>query len=245
MDFTTLGGFAAFAVLVFIGVATKQLTDSLLNLHGVLVVAGGTLVAMLVNTPRRYLTKALSEVLYIFKEGSESDLERMVPVLVGLAEQCRMRGLSAMKDIDPGVAGGFLSRAAAAALEYNDYQFVRQVLEQEINQGYDEINEVANIYRTMGVLAPMFGLIGTLMGIIGVLKELSNPETVGPAMAVAITSAFYGILFANMVCVPFAGKIRARALLEVKMRSMILDGVLEIMKGSMPMVVERRLQAYL
>jgi len=245
MDFTTLGGVAAFAVLIFVGIMTKQLSGSLLNLHGLLVVAGGTLVAMLVNTPRRYLSKALSEVFYIFKEGAESDLGRMVPVLVALAEQCRMRGLSAMKDADSRVAGGFLARASAAALEYNDYQFVRQVLEQEINQGYDEINEVANIYRTMGVLAPMFGLIGTLMGIIGVLKELSNPETVGPAMAVAITSAFYGILFANMVCVPIAGKIRARALLEVKMRSMILEGVLEIMKGSMPMVVERRLQSYL
>jgi chemotaxis protein MotA len=211
----------------------------------VLVVAGGTLVAMLINTPRRYLSKALSEILYIFKEGSESDLNGVVPVMTALAEQCRMRGLSAMKDSDARVAGGFLARASAAALEYNDYQFVRQVLEQEINQGFDDINEVANIYRTMGVLAPMFGLIGTLMGIIGVLKELSNPETVGPAMAVAITSAFYGILFANMVCVPIAGKIRARALMEVKMRSMILDGVLEIMKGSMPMVVERRLQSYL
>jgi chemotaxis protein MotA len=152
--------------------------------------------------------------------------------------------MSALKEADPKVAGGFLERAATAALEYSDSKFVRQVLEQEINQAFDDINEVANIYRTMGVLAPMFGLLGTLIGIIAVLKEISNPEAVGPAMAVAITSAFYGILFANIVCVPVAGKLRSRALAQIRIKSMVLEGIMEIMKGSLPMVVERRLQAY-
>ena len=91
----------------------------------------------------------------------------------------------------------------------------------------------------------MFGLLGTLIGIIGVLSDISNAERVGPAMAVAITSAFYGIFLANMVCVPVAGKIRSRIWMEVRMKAMILDGVLEIMKGSIPIVVERRLQSYM
>ena len=91
----------------------------------------------------------------------------------------------------------------------------------------------------------MCGLLGPFIGIIGVLKDLANPESVGPAMAVAITSAFYGIFFANMICVPIAGKMRAKVWLEVRMKAMILEGVLEIMKGSMPLVIERRLQSYL
>jgi len=163
---------------------------------------------------------------------------------VALAEQCRSLGLSALKDADPRHASGFLSRVASAALEYNDSNFVKHVIELEINQGADEMNEVANVYRTFGLLAPMFGLLGTLIGIIGVLKQVSDPDAVGPAMSVAITSAFYGILFANMVCVPISGKIRSRIWLQVKLKSMILEGVLEIMKGSIPMVVERRLQSY-
>ena len=137
------------------------------------------------------------------------------------------------------------SRAATAALEYNDSNFVRQVLEQEINQNVDDMNEVTNVYRTMGIMSPMFGLLGTLIGIVEVLKDLANPESVGPAMAVAITSAFYGILFANVVCVPIAGKMRAKVWMEVRMKSMILEGILEIMKGSVPLVVERRLQSFL
>jgi len=245
MDITTVLGIAGAAGLIFAGFAGNQISASLINMHGVVVVMGGTLVATLMSTPLKYIMRAVSGLGWMFRESDEAAPEKLIPVLVNLAEQSRMRGLTALKEADTRAANGFLSRAATAALEYNDYNFVRQVLEQEINQGVDDMNEVANVYRTMSVMAPMFGLLGTLIGIIGVLKDLANPESVGPAMAVAITSAFYGIFFANMVCVPIAGKMRAKVWMEVRMKSMILEGVLEIMKGSMPLVVERRLQAYL
>ena len=245
MDISTILGMAAFIVLVFMGVATHQLSSSLLNLHAAGVVLGGCLVAMLLNTPFRYLIKAITELKALLFNDEAAYLRASIPVITGLAEQCRMKGLSALKDASPAVANGFLLRASQAALEYSDYNFVKQVMEQEISQAADETNEVANVYRTMSLLLPMFGLLGTLIGIIGVLKDLSNPENVGPAMGVAITSAFYGIFLSNMFCVPIAGKIRARIWLEVKMKSMILDGVLEIMKGSIPIVVERRLQSYI
>ncbi len=245
MDITTIVGVVGAAGLVLAGFAGEQISASLINIHGVVVVLGGTVVATLINTPLKFVTRAVLELGWIFRENDEASPEKVIPVIVNLAEQSRIRGLAALKEADPLVAKGFLNRAATAALEYNDYNFVRQVLEQEINQRVDDLSEVTNVYRTMGVMAPMFGLLGTLIGIIGVLKDLANPETVGPAMAVAITSAFYGIFFANMVCVPIAGKMRAKVWMEVRLKSMILEGVLEIMKGSMPLVVERRLQAYL
>ncbi|OGS08404.1 MAG: hypothetical protein A2270_04810 [Elusimicrobia bacterium RIFOXYA12_FULL_51_18] len=245
MDFSTILGLAAFALLIFVGIETKQLSASLVNMHGVVVVLGGCAVAMLLNTPLKYLIKALTELKSLLLDDSTVSMYKIVPIITNLAEQCRMKGLSALKDADPSIAKGFLSRASLAALEYNDYNFVKQVMEQEINQAAEETNEVANVYRTMSVLMPMFGLLGTLIGIIGVLRDLSNPESVGPAMGVAITSAFYGIFLANMVCVPIAGKMRSRIWMDVKMKAMILEGVLEIMKGSIPIVVERRMQSYL
>lgn len=245
MDYSTILGIISFVALVAVGFSTGQITSSLINLHGVFVVMGGSLVAMLINTPFRYLSKAVTELRFLMLSDDNAEIKRAVPVLVALAEQCRSTGLSALKNADPVLAKGFLARVSAAALEYNDSNFVKHVIEQEINQAADETNEVANVYRTLGLLSPMFGLLGTLMGIISVLKQLSDPESVGPAMGVAITSAFYGILFSNMVCVPIAGKIRARIWLQVKLKSMILEGILEIMKGSIPMVVERRLQSYL
>ncbi len=245
MDFSTILGLAAFVVLIFAGIESRQLSSSLVNLHGLFVVLGGSFVAILLNTPLRYLIKALTELKALLLDDDTAAMNKLIPVITNLAEQCRMKGLSALKDADPAIARGFLARTSLAALEYNDFNFVKQVMEQEINQAADETNEIANVYRTLSILMPMFGLLGTLIGIISVLRDLSNPENVGPAMGVAITSAFYGIFLANMVCVPVAGKIRARIWLEVRMKSMILDGVLEIMKGSIPIVVERRLQSYL
>ncbi|MFH1619427.1 MAG: MotA/TolQ/ExbB proton channel family protein [bacterium] len=245
MDITTLAGIVGFGVFIAVGIATNQISSTMLNAHGAYMVLGGTLIAMLINTPLKFLVKSLTEIGILFREDEADNPEKLIPVIVDLAEQCRSRGMAAMRDVAPHTAGGFINRAATAALEYNDSQFVKQVMEQEINQVADEENEIANVYRSMSILAPMFGLLGTLIGIIGVLRDLANPETVGPAMSVAITSALYGIFFANMICVPIAGKIRARIWMKVKMKSMILDGVLEIMKGSIPMVVERRLQSYL
>ena len=245
MDITTLLGFAGAVALISAGVAGNQISSSLINMHGLVVVFGGTLIATLINTPLKFVTRAVTELSWIFKENGEASPEKLIPVLVSLAEQARQRGFSSLKEADPKLAGGFLNRAATAALEYSDSNFVRQVLEQEINQNVDDMNEVTNVYRTMGVMSPMFGLLGTLIGIVEVLKDLANPESVGPAMAVAITSAFYGILFANVVCVPISGKMRAKVWMEVRMKSMILEGILEIMKGSVPLVVERRLQSFL
>lgn len=245
MDLTTILGVFGLAAFILIGTFTNNISSSLLNMHAVIVVFGCTFIALLINTPLRHLLKAVLEIRIIFFDKIESAPEKIIPVMVNLAQECRTKGLSALKEADGNIANGFLSRAATAALEYNDSNFVRRVLEQEVNQKVDEMNEIANVYRTMGILAPMFGLLGTLIGIMGVLSEISNPEFVGPAMSVAITSAFYGIMFANIICVPIAGKIRAKTWMDVKVKSMILEGILEIVKGSVPIVVERRLQAYI
>lgn len=245
MDIATMLGLAGAAGIILAGFAGNQISASLINMHAVVVVMGGTLAATLINTPLPHIIRAVSELGGVFRSNYGTSPEKLIPVMVNLAEQFHMRGITALKETDPVVAKGFLTRAATAALEYNDPDFVRQVLEQEINQSVDDMNETANIYRTMGVMAPMFGLLGTLIGIIGVLKDIATPESVGPAMAVAITSAFYGIFLSNMVFGPIAGKMRAKVWIEVRVRSMILEGLMEIMKGSVPLVVERRLQSYL
>ncbi len=245
MDLTTVASIIGFVFLIFMGVQEGQITSIIINWHGLFVVFGGLSVATALNTPLRLLIKAVKELKNLFIEFSVLNYEETIAAIVRLAEECRRRGFAALKDADPSLAKGFLNRAAITALEYSDARFVRQVLEQEINQTIDERNEVVNVYRTMAVLAPMFGLIGTLLGIIGVLRELSNPENVGPSMAIAITSAFYGILLANIFFVPIAGKIRTRIWMEAKIKAIILEGILEIMKGSIPMVIERRLQSFI
>jgi chemotaxis protein MotA len=244
MDISTIIGIAGTIVLFALGALTRQVGGIFFNLHALLIVFGGTTVAMLINTPIQYLKDTITAMTSLFREDPFGDPGQLVPMLVRMAQEVQANGLGALRNANDKVAGGYLTVAATTALEYNNPDFVRRVLETEANNQVDRSNEVINVIRTAGVVSPMFGLIGTLLGIIEVLQQISDPERVAPAMATAITSAFYGILFANMVCIPAAGKLRMRLWEEVKMKGMIIEGVVGMMQGTVPLVLERRLLAF-
>jgi chemotaxis protein MotA len=97
----------------------------------------------------------------------------------------------------------------------------------------------------MGAFAPALGMIGTVIGLILMLQTMSDPSTIGPSMAVALITTFYGAILANLVFNPLAGKLRTRSKEEVLIREMILEGVLSISKGENPRVIEEKLNSYL
>lgn len=244
-DKTTFLGVILLVAMFLYGYIGGEIPRVIFNLHAFLVVIGGTLIATLISTPYKYIIKAVKLTSAILKEGDESEPQRVISYIVEISDNVRRQGFRALRDVDERIANGFLKRVSDAIVEYSDMQFVRSVMEQEINNNFDEMNEVSNVYRTMAVLAPMFGLVGTLIGIIGVLKEISNPEMVGPSMSIAITSAFYGIFLSNMVFTPIANKIRTRAIMHLKFKAMVLDGCLEIMKGTLGIMIERKLRSYI
>lgn len=244
LDLTTAAGVFGALVLLLIGCLSGEVSSVFLNAQGLLIVLGGTLCAMMLNTPLRYVRETFFESLRLLRRDPYGDPADMVPLLTRLSEQVQARGLGALRDVDGRAGGGFLQQASVTAMEYNNPEFVRKVLETEVNNRVDRANEVINVVRTAGVLSPMFGLIGTLLGIVHVLKQISDPEQVGPAMAVAVTTAFYGILLANFLFVPVAGKMRFRLWEEIKVKAMIIEGVVGMMQGTVPLVLERRLQSY-
>lgn len=245
MDITTLVGMLAIAGLVYAGVWTGELPSTFLNWHGLLIVLGGTAGAMLLNTPVKLIFDALGSLWLLLTGGRYHANSRVVAAVVALAEQVQARGASALQEADAAVAGGYLNRAAQAASEYNKADLVEDILHNEIHQTYDQQNEVVNVFRTMAVIAPMFGLLGTLLGIVQVLKQIADPEQVGPAMGIAVTTAFYGIALANIVCLPVAGKLRIRYYQEMRAKTIVVDGIVMMMRGTVPLVIERKLRSYL
>lgn len=244
MDFSTLAGVGGMILLIAIGGATGELSSVFLNAHGIIIVGGGTLVALCINTPMAYLSETMGLALGLFKKSVHGRAEDLIPEITRMAEQVQTGGLGVLRNVDTKLAGGYLQSAATTALEYNNPEFVRTVLETEVNNHVDHTNEVINVIRTGGVVAPMFGLIGTLIGIIKVLASISDPEKSMPAMAIAITSAFYGITLANLFFIPVAGKLRVRLWEEVKIKAMVVEGVIGMMKGTVPLVLERKLQSF-
>lgn len=244
MDITTVLGVLSMASIIVLGIATGELPAVLLNGHGLLIVISGTAAAMLINTPLAYFRDGFAALWEILRGEPYSAPQETITSIVALSENFQARGISALADADPTAMGGYVARAAQLAREYNNPDIVEQVLDNEIKVRFDHQAEVANMFRTMGVLAPMFGLVGTLIGIISVLKNISNPEDVGASMATAVTSALYGIVIANLFCVPVAGKLRARSWDEIKAKSMVADGIVMIMRGKVPLQIERKLRTY-
>ena len=136
--------------------------------------------------------------------------------------------------------------AIDACLTTSDEKLAREILSQKIRQIRARHTEASNIFRTASILFPMFGLVGTLIGIVTVLKNISNPKNVGSAMAVALSTAFFGILAANLVCVPVAGKLRLRSLEEAMVKEIVAEGVLKIFFTSeIPTQITMYLESFL
>lgn len=239
-------GFVLAALLVGWGMTSSGTPGALLNRHGVLVVLGGTVAATLIAVPLRQLGSAFVRLGGLFLPSPLPSPEEAVAEIVRLARVAQTGGgILALQEEGRELAGGFPYRAISVAIATGESAETRRVLEREIKQTRIGRQEDANVFRTIGVLSPMFGILGTLLGMIEVLGSLSEPAKVGPAMALALSSAFLGIAIANFLCIPIAGQLRLTAMRETLVLEILLEGIVEIAAGKAPYVVELHLSSYL
>lgn len=221
-------------------------SHNILDAHGVVVVLGGAFAAMLISTPAAQLIGAARAVLWVLNPGGMPTPEETAAEIVRLSRIAQAQGgLLALRGQSADFAGGFLSRAISAAAACGESDAARQVLEVEVRRKRVARQEEANVFRTLGTLAPMFGLMGTLLGMLKVLTNMSEPTKLGPAMALALSSAFIGIGLANLLCVPLAGQIRLLSMRETQLFEMMIEGVLSIAMNTPTYQVQLRMDAYL
>jgi chemotaxis protein MotA len=241
----TIVGFLLGGAVMGWGIFSSGIADKLMDLHGIIIVLGGTLAATVINTSFRRFVTGLKAFFDIFGNPKTPSVDAAVRMLVSMAETAQKQGgIMALANTDPAFAGGFLKRAVGVAMISAESRETRAILEEEIRRRRLDIQEDSNFYRTAGVLSPMFGLIGTLFGIIQTLSNISDPTMIGRSMAVAISSAFFGIALSNLIFVPVANKVRLRAVEETLVLQMILEGVIDIMSGKTPHLVDMHLRGY-
>jgi len=246
MDMMTIVGFVLGGAVVAWGAYSSGVAGNIFNSHGIVIVLGGTLAATIINTSYRRFVTGLKALAAIFSSPKMPSVHEAVRMLVGMAETAQKQGgIMALTSVDASFANGFLKRAVGVAMVSAESRETRAILEEEIRLRRLDISEDSNLYRTAGVLSPMFGLIGPLFGIIQTLSNISDPTAIGRSMAVAITSALFGIGFSNMFCVPVANKIRLRAMEETLVLQLILEGVIDIMSGKTPHLIDMHLRGYL
>lgn len=139
----------------------------------------------------------------------------------------------------------FLSKGVELAVDGMEPDAIREILEKELMFTEDRHKKGAEIFTVMGTFAPAMGMIGTLIGLVQMLVNMDDPKSIGPAMAVALVTTFYGSVMANLMFLPIAGKLKIRREDEAKYKQLIVEGISSIQVGDNPRVVEQKLHTYL
>ncbi|KIX13508.1 motility protein A [Dethiosulfatarculus sandiegensis] len=244
MDLATIIGIVSAFALVVIAMSLGGSVGQFIDVKSLLIVVGGTIGVTLINYPLRDLLKLIGIVKQVF-------FSRVVPVpqlisqFVEYATKARREGILALEAIMKEVNDPFLRKGLQLTVDGLEPAAIKEILETEIDYVADRHRLGAEIFLTMGTFAPALGMIGTLIGLVQMLAAMDDPSSIGPAMAVAIITTFYGAVMANMVFLPMSGKLRNRSQEEVMVKELILNGVLSIARGDNPRVIEQKLHSFL
>src|SRR6266851_9680174 len=208
-----------------------------------LIVLGGTLGAVLITTPLGALRGGMRSLAGVFFEKSH-DPESMIEKLVDYSTKARKNGIVSLEQVADQAPDPFLRKALNLAVDGTDLQELRSMMELEIAVEEHHSEAEAKIFESAGGYAPTIGIIGAVLGLIQVMKDLADIEKVGHGIATAFVATIYGVAFANLFFLPVAGKIKARAHQKTQMRELILEGVVGIVEGLNPKLIRTKLEAY-
>jgi chemotaxis protein MotA len=218
--------------------------QAFISVSSFMITIGGTMAATLINYPLHQMLGVMRVVKKAFVNHGPEPAE-VITTLVRFAEKARREGLLALEEDGTNLGDPFLRKGIQLVVDGTDATLVRSILETELSFLEDRHRLGAGMFETMGALAPAFGMIGTLIGLIQMLRNLDKPEHIGPGMAVALVTTFYGALMSNLFFLPVAGKLRVRSADEVLLKEVMVEGILSIQAGDNPRIVEEKLKAFL
>lgn len=243
-DVLTIAGVICGAGLVLWGILMNSELSAFVNLPGLMITVGGSFGAMLINFQVEQVRQVMKVTMQVFFDKKQV-VSSLGPLFVKLAQKARREGLLALEDDLEEIEDPFLRNGLQMVIDGFEPDSIREIMETEIHTLTQRHQMGQNLYRTWGALAPSFGMIGTLIGLVQMLSSLDNPDAIGPGMAVALLTTFYGVLLANLIFNPIAGKLAIRSEMEVSRKEAIIDAVLSLQAGVNPRILQEKLKAYL
>jgi chemotaxis protein MotA len=245
MDFASLGGIVLallgiVAGLVLEGGSVRQIAQP----TAAMIVLGGTLGAVLLQFPIGVVWAAVKEGFRVFRAG-RSDGAAMLERILVFAHKARKSGLLALDEDLGTVEDAFLKQALMLVVDGTDPGEVRRLMELELENKADLDERVPAVFEAMGGYSPTVGIIGAVLGLIQVMQHLDHIDEVGRGIATAFVATIYGVGLANLVFLPVAGKLKGRRREEERMKEMMLEGVISIVEGLNPRMIEMKLRTYL
>lgn len=244
MDLGTAVGFFTGLGFIIFGILLSGSLSTFFNIPSILIVLGGTSAATFVSFPLQKVLTSFNVAKHAFTD-KKIDSSSIVENIIELANTARKEGLLALEDATENIDDKFLKKGILLIVDGTDPELVRSILETELVFIEERHEEGQRIFKTMASFSPAFGMIGTLIGLINMLQKLENPKTVGPNMAVALITTFYGTVLANLVFQPLANKLKNRSRQELVIKEMIVEGLLSIQAGENPRIIEEKLNTFI
>jgi chemotaxis protein MotA len=244
MDIATIVGIITAFSLVVSAIMFGGSLTMFINIPSFMIVVGGTLGATMVNYPLPDIFKVMKVVKNAFFL-KQFTIKQLIGNFVTLAGTARREGILALETAINDIHDDFMKKGLQLSVDGLEPISIKDILDTEIINIQDRHKLGAEIFTTLGTFAPALGMIGTLIGLVQMLQTMEDPSTIGPAMAVALLTTFYGSLIANIVCLPIAGKLKNRSAEEVMMKELMSEGILSIAKGDNPRLLEQKLNAFL
>jgi chemotaxis protein MotA len=245
MDVATLAGVALAMAAVFVSMVMEGGNPaSILLVPPMVIVLGGTLGVTMATGLMKDLTGSFGAVVRAFT-GAPADPEASIAKVVEFAEVARREGLLALEEAAKSIDDPFLKKGLELAVDGTDPEELRDILEAEIRskKAHDKI--ASKFFADMGGFAPTLGIIGTVLGLIHVLENLSNPDELGHLIAGAFVATLWGVLSANALWLPISKKLARLGELEAKHMELVLEGVLSVQAGANPRIVEQKLLSFM
>lgn len=244
MDIATVAGILAGFGLLVGTIATGEGALAFVHLPSMMIVFGGSVAATLVNFPMDQFIPTLKVAAKAFTKQKTAGLE-IVEKFIELSQLARRDGIlaldRALKDVDE----PFMKDGLEMAVDGTEPETIRDIMETEVQSLLERHKIGQGIFTALGTYAPAFGMIGTLIGLVQMLRNLDDPSSIGPSMAIALITTFYGAVLGNLVYLPMAGKLKNKSSQEVIAKRMIIEGVLSIQKGVHPKNLERKLMNFM
>ena len=242
MDIGTIIGIVAGLGLILASIMMGSGLGAFIDVPSVLIVIGGSVAAMLIAFPLAQVIGSIKIAMKAFF-SSKTSPEEIIEQVVNLAVKARKESIIALEKEE--IDDPFLAKGIRLVVDGTAPSLVQAILKTEIGFMKQRHLSGQKVFKTLGALTPAFGMIGTLIGLVQMLQNLSDPGSIGPSMAVALLTTFYGAVLANLIAIPIAEKLGGKSAEEVLMMEVVIQGVLSILEGDNPIIVRSKLEAFL
>ncbi len=218
--------------------------ETLLDGPALIIVFGGTVGAVLLQTPGQVFLRALKLLRHVFLPPEYPRADR-IKRTVSWAEAARQGGLLGLENLVGRERDPFVKKGLQLLVDGNEPEDIRRMLELELDSHEQRSMQAAKVFESMGGYSPTIGIIGAVMGLIQVMQNLAEPSMLGSGIATAFVSTIYGVGMANLMLLPMANKIKAHVMDESEYREMMIEGLVAISEGENPRLIEIRLRGFL